>query len=97
VTYAFKGTYAGAGSVTVSRGNAFVRKQGFVGEDVNFDLTGTRITVADANADGTADVNDLATGDKVVVKSRLHKQDPGAEPFAAKHLVDQTNPPQLAP
>src|SRR6266545_853925 len=29
----------------------------------------------------------------VVVQARLPKQDPGAQPFAAQRLVDQTSPP----
>jgi hypothetical protein len=35
---------------------------------------------------------DVAKGDRIVVKLRLPKKDPGAQPFAAKQLVDQTNP-----
>jgi hypothetical protein len=94
VTYVFKGTWnAGAGTVTVTRGNAHVRKGGLVGQDVQFDLTGAKLVVADTNGDGQLTVDDLKDGDKVVVKARLPRKDPGGQPFKAKMLVDQTNPP----
>ena len=91
VSYVFKGTYAGDGSVVVTKGNAHVKKAHLVGETVSFDLANARIVVADTNADGVKDVNDVATDDKVVVKARLPKKDPGEQPFAAKQLVDQTH------
>jgi hypothetical protein len=93
VAYVFKGTYSGDSSVAVTKGNRHVRKAELVDTTVAFDLTNAKVTVADTNADGTADINDVAVGDKVVVKAKLAKPDPGAQPFAAKHLVDQTNPP----
>lgn len=93
VAYVFKGTYAGEGTVTVAHGNARVRKGGFIGQTVAFDLSAARITVADTNADTTTDLNDVQVGDKVLVKAMLPKNDPGTQPFAAKHLVDQTHPP----
>lgn len=96
VTYVFKGTYDGSGSVTVLHGNSFVKKQGFVAQDVSFDLTAAKVVVADSNADGSSDLSDVATGDQVVVKSRLPKKDPGAQPFKARQLVDQTHPAQLS-
>jgi hypothetical protein len=92
VTYVFKGTYAGAGAVDVTRGNAHVRHAGLVDTTVNFDLANTRLSVADVNNDTVVDVNDVSAGDKVVVKARLSKKTPGAQPFGAKHLVDQTHP-----
>ena len=92
VAYVFKGTYAGNSTVTVASGNARVRKGGYVGQTVAFDLTGARIVVADTNADTTNDLNDVATGDKVLVKAMLPKSDPGSQPFAAKRLIDQTQP-----
>ena len=92
VSYVFKGTYDGSGLVTVNHGNGHARKAGLVGTDVQFDLTNTKLSVADTNADSVVDVNDVVVGDKVVVKAKLPRQDPGAQPFAARHLVDQTNP-----
>jgi hypothetical protein len=47
--------------------------------------------VADTNADSIIDATDVLVGDAVVVKARLPKNDPGPQPFAARHLVDQTN------
>jgi hypothetical protein len=91
VAYVFKGTYAGNSTVTVTKGNSRVRKGGYIGQTVAFDLTGARIVVADTNADNASDLNDVATGDKVLVKAMLPKSDPGAQPFAAKRLIDQTH------
>ena len=92
VAYVFKGTYAGDSTVAVTKGNARVRKGGFVGQTVAFDLTDTRIVVADTNVDSANDLNDVATGDRVLVKAMLPKSDPGSQPFAAKRLIDQTHP-----
>ncbi len=93
VMYVFKGTYAGSGAVNVTHGNGHVKHASLVDTTVQFDLTNAKLTVADTNADGTVDANDIVTDDKVLVQARLAKPDPGAQPFAAKHLVDQTNPP----
>lgn len=93
VSYVFKGTYAGAGSVDVDHGNAHVRKANLVGTTVSFDLTNARVVVADTNTDGTANADDIAAGDRVVVKARLPRKDPGDQPYGAKQLVDQTHAP----
>ena len=90
VTYVFKGTYSAAG-VKVLKGNKQVRRAGFVGQTVVFDLSAARIKVADHNGDGKRDASDLQDGDKVVVQARLPRRDPGAGPFAARKLVDQTH------
>lgn len=92
VGYVYKGTYEGDGLVSVEHGNAHVRKAGLVGQDVQFDLTGAKLSVADNNADSIVDATDVLVGDAVVVRARLPKHDPGPQPFAARHLVDQTNP-----
>jgi hypothetical protein len=91
--YVFKGAYQSESMVKVAHGNARVRKGGFVGQTVAFDLGGARIVVADINSDQTRDLNDVQAGDKVVVKAMLPKNDPGSQPFAARRLVDQTHPP----
>jgi hypothetical protein len=93
VGYLFKGFYAGDGMVDVKRGNAHVRKGGFVGETVEFDLTDARLVVADTNANGKRDIEDVEEGDWVLVKARLPRTDPGSEPFEAKWLIDKTNKP----
>jgi hypothetical protein len=92
VSYVFKGTYGGDGVVAVAHGNGHVKKADLVGQDVQFDLTDARLEVADTNADGSVTVDDVAAGDRVVVKAKLPKQDPGGQPYAARQLVDQTNP-----
>jgi hypothetical protein len=92
VQYVFKGTlHVADSSVTVRTGNKHVRRAGLVGETVHFDLSATRIRVADANGDGERDAADLQDGDKVVVHARLPRREPGAGPFAARKLVDQTH------
>lgn len=92
VAYVFKGAYAGESTVTVASGNGRVRKGGFIEQTVAFDFSAARITVADKNGDQTTDLNDVEVGDKVLVKAMLPKADPGAQPFAAQRLVDQTHP-----
>jgi hypothetical protein len=93
VKYVFKGTYGSDGVVTVNHGNRHVRKADLLDQDVQFDLSGARLVVADTNADGSVTADDVATDDRMVVQARLPKQDPGAQPFAASRLVDQSNPP----
>lgn len=92
VMYVLKGTYGDGGVVSVSHGNGHAKHAGLVGTDVTVDLSAAKITVADTNADGTTDASDVLVGDKVLVQARLPKGDPGVQPFAARHLVDQTNP-----
>lgn len=94
VSYVFKGTYAGSGVVSVIKGNKHARRADLVGVDVAFNLADARITAADTNLDGVTDASDLLAGDKVVVKARLVKGDPGVQPLAAKHLVDQARSAQ---
>jgi hypothetical protein len=92
VQYVFKGTFHLAdSSVTVLKGNRHVRRAGLVGKTVVFDLSTTRIRVADTNGDGKRDAADLQDADKVVVQARLPRREPGAGPFAARKLVDQTH------
>jgi hypothetical protein len=90
--YVFKGVWHTDGTVTVSGGNARVRKGGYVGEVVTFDLASAKLKVADTNADAAVSAADLVEGDKVVVKAWLPRTEPGAGPFAASRVVDQTNP-----
>jgi hypothetical protein len=92
VTYVFKGTYQGADSVAVDHGNTHVKKAGLVGQTVTFDLATAKIVGADNNADGKRDVSDVASGDRVVVKSKMPRSGPAAQPFPARQLVDQTHP-----
>ena len=91
VTYVFKGTYNEDGSVSVERGNNHVRKAELVGQDVQFDLVGAKLTVADTNGDGAKDLSDVQSGDAVVIMARLPKSGPGDQPLEAKRLVDQSH------
>jgi hypothetical protein len=94
VTYVFKGTWnASDGSVTVTHGNNHVRKAGLIGQTVSFDLTGAKLVVVDTNHDGSKTTADITDGDKVVVKARLPRKDPGTQPFKAKMLIDQSARP----
>jgi len=89
VAWVFKGYYAGKNSIDVKHGNSRVRKGGFVGQTVSFDLSGARIVVRDVNGDGQRDQSDVAVGDWVLVKARLPRKDPGDQPFEAKRLIDK--------
>ena len=91
-TYVFKGVWHADGTVTVSGGNAKVRKGGFVGQAVAFDVSAAKLRVADTDGDGAVTAADLAEGDKVVVQAKLPRKDPGEAPFAARKVVDQTHP-----
>jgi hypothetical protein len=94
VTYVFKGTWNAAdGSVSVKHGNNHVRKAGLIGQTVTFDLTGAKLVVVDTNHDGSKTTADITDGDKVVVKARLPRKDPGTQPFKAKMLIDQSARP----
>jgi hypothetical protein len=93
VAYVFKGVYAGEGSIEVKKGNSRVRKGGFVGDTVAFDLSGARIVVGDTNSDGSRNLEDVEVGDWVLVKARLPRQDAGDQPFEAKKLIDKTHNP----
>lgn len=101
VAYVFRGTYVGTneadsdlGSVDVLKGNSRVRKGGFVGETVEFDFSDARFVVADGPDEGEdRDLEDVQVGDRVLVKAKLPRKQPGDQPFAARRLVDQTHPP----
>jgi hypothetical protein len=91
VTYVFKGTYVDATTVDVAKGNHHVTPAALTGT-VSFDFSAARISVGDVNGDGQATLDDVAAGDKVVVKVRAPRKDPGEQPFAARQIVDQTHP-----
>ena len=91
VAYVFKGTYVDTTTVDVSAGNAHAKRAGLIGVPVSFDFSTAKVSVADTNLDGTSDLTDVVAGDSVVVKVKAPRSDPGAQPFAARQLVDQTN------
>lgn len=92
VGYVFKGTYSGDGStVAVTKGNKHAERAALVDTSVAFDFADAKIVTTDTNGDGVKTIDDVAAGDKVQVKARLPKSDPGVGPYAAKHLVDKTD------
>jgi hypothetical protein len=92
VTYVFKGAYVDSTTVDVATGNHHVTAAGLTGA-VSFDFSAAKIRVGDVNGDGTANLDDVAAGDRVVVKVKAPRDDAGEQPFAARQLVDQTQPP----
>jgi hypothetical protein len=101
VAFIFRGTFITPGTVTVTSGNAAVRKGGFIGKAVAFDLRGARIVAADANGDQAVDLLDVKAGDRVLVQARLPKRTAYSAPAAGdsaaaivgSRLVDQSNRP----
>ena len=91
-TYVFKGVWHVDGTVTVSGGNAKVRKGGYLQQVVAFDVATAKLRVADTNADAAVTVTDLVEGDKVVIQAKLPRTAPGDAPYAARKVVDQTHP-----
>jgi len=83
-TFVFKGVYKGAGVVTVGSGNGRVRKGGFVGQDVTFDLSAAKLVVADSDGVPGVTLADVLAGDKVLVQAKLPKGTKAAAPVAAK-------------
>lgn len=92
-TYVLKGVYDAAdSSVTVTSGNSAVKRAGLIGDRVAFDFSAAKLTVADTNGDDATTIADVVSGDEVKVQVRLPRTAPGTGPFAARKLVDLTNP-----
>lgn len=99
VAFIFRGTFTAPGTLTVTSGNAQVRKGGFIGKTVTFDLSGARIVAADTNGDQAVDLRDVTDGDLVLVQARLPRHTAYTAPTAAdsaaaivaSRLVDQTD------
>ena len=93
-TYVFKGIYKADGVVTVVSGNSRVRKGGYVGKDVTFDLSAAKLIVADTDGVPGVTAADVQAGDVVLVQARLPRvaeEAPAA--IQARKLVDFTHPP----
>ena len=86
-TYVFKGVYKGDGVVTVASGNSRVRKGGYVGKDVTFDLLAAKLVVADTDGVPGVTAADVQAGDKVLVQARLPRgtKAPGRGPQPRQH------------
>jgi hypothetical protein len=101
VTFVFKGIFTTPGTIEVRSGNAHVRKGGFIGQKINFDLTTARIVAEDSTGDQKVDMSDVNNGDVVLVQARLNKstkyvaptQDTTLAAIVARKLIDKTNPP----
>jgi hypothetical protein len=101
VTFVFKGTFTAPGTVKVVSGNAHVRKGGYVGQSISFDLATAKIVGVDTNADQKVDLSDVADGDKVLVQARVTKrtkyvapaEGETVAPIVARKLIDQTVSP----
>jgi hypothetical protein len=98
----FKGAYKGDGVVTVASGNSPVRKGGYVGQDVTFDLSTAKLVVADTDGVAGLTVADVQAGDVVLVQARLPRVTKPAGDYeqaaaiVARKLVDKTHPPVAA-
>ena len=84
------GTYAGDGVISVEKGNGAVKKAGWKGQDIAFDLSQADIRTEDTNGDEQLNLDDVVVGAPVRVKARLPKGDPGAGPYVAERLDDKS-------
>ena len=101
VMFVFKGVYEGNGVVAVEKGNSHVRRAGFVGTDVTFDLAAAKVVAAEFDNVPGLSAGDLQAGDVVLVQARLPRGTKGAAPaegaaptaIKARKVVDKTHPP----
>ncbi len=97
-TFVFKGVYEGEGVVAVTSGNGRVRKGGFVGQDVTFDLSSAKLLVADSDGVPGITPADVQAGDKVLVQSRLPRGTKAPKPVEeAKASTDDEPAGEEAP
>ncbi len=81
--FVFHGVYKGDGVVTVVSGNSWVRKGGYVGKDVTFDLSAAKLIVADTDGVPGVTAADVQAGDVVLVQARLPRGSKAPEPVVA--------------
>ena len=81
--FVFRGVYKGDGVVTVVSGNSYVRKGGYVGQDVAFDLSAAKLIVADTDGVPGVTAADVQAGDVVLVQARLPRGSKAPEPVEA--------------
>ena len=82
--FVFRGVYKGDGVVTVASGNGWVRKGGYVGTDVTFDLSSAKLIVADTDGVPGVTAADVQAGDVVLVQARLPRGSKAPEPAEVK-------------
>jgi hypothetical protein len=93
-TYIFKGVYKGDGVVTVAKGNSRVRKGGYVGQDVTFDLSAAKLVVADTDGVPGITAADVQAGDEVLVQARLPRGTKAPSPVAEQpEATESTDDP----
>ena len=88
--FVFKGVYKGDGVVSVVSGNGWVRKGGYVGKDVAFDLSAAKLIVADTDGVPGVTAADVQAGDVVMVQARLPRGSKAPEPVVAPQPEDDT-------
>jgi hypothetical protein len=78
VAYTFKGVVASvdpaAKTVVVSIEHANRHGRKFVGQDLTFNFSNTRLVVSDVNSDGDRDLGDVSEGDRIKVRVRLARK-----------------------
>jgi hypothetical protein len=82
---------AGTVTVLVKKANHGRRGRALAGQTLTFDVSAARLSLGDANGDGTADLNDVQQGDRVEVRVRLARPLPSTltQPIAAQRLKDR--------
>ncbi len=90
---------AAAGTVTVKVDKASKWGRAYKGQDVVFNLSGVKkIKVADTNADGKKDINDVKVGDRAKAGARIQKNaDVTAPVNANKFHAKAPEAPEAAP
>jgi hypothetical protein len=99
VAFVFTGTVTAAANGTlltvhVLHGNHWAKHDGFVGQDVTFDLANAHLSVADTDGTPGADAGDFKAGDRVVILAKLPRDtafSQGEQPLVARHVADRTN------
>jgi len=99
VAFVLAGTVTGPANGTlltvhVVHGNHWAKHDGFVGQDVTFDLANAHLSVADTDATPGADAGDFKAGDRVVILAKLPRDatfSQGAQPLVARHAADRTD------
>jgi hypothetical protein len=93
--FVFRGVYKGDGVVTVAKGNSRVRKGGYVGQDVTFDLSAAKLVVADTDGAPGITAADVQAGDLVLVQARLPRgtKAPAPAPVAEQPAATESTQP----
>ena len=95
VAYTFKGVVASVDPTTktvvvsVEHANHHGRK--YVGQDLTFNFSHTRLVVADVNSDGHKDLGDVSEGDRIKVRVKLPRKpgDLSSGPIDARKMSAQ--------